>query len=80
METISSLPYLQLPATGLCPELEESNLEPQSHSTKMHFNISSHLRLGLPNSFFLSGLATYSIYTSPFSPVTATFPYTHIHL
>jgi hypothetical protein len=42
-----------------------------SHFLKIHLNIRSHLRLGLPSGLFLSGLPTktlYAIFLSPYVP------------
>jgi hypothetical protein len=38
MEPESSLPCSQQPATGSCPQPEESNLKPDIQFPKVHFN------------------------------------------
>ena len=50
------------------------------HFITMYFNISSNLLLGLSSGFFLSGLSINSIYAYSLTPITATWPYTHIPL
>ena len=58
METESSLPYSQAPAT--CPYWANSIQSPQPlpTSSKSTLILSSHLRLGLPNGLFPSGFPT----------------------
>jgi hypothetical protein len=64
MEPECSLPCSQEPSTCPYPQPDQSN--PSYHS-KIHFNISSHLRLGLPSGLFPSGFPTniLSVFVSP---------------
>ena len=47
---------------------------PTSHFLKIHLNINSHLRLGLPSGSFPSGFPIKTLYTLPFYPLRATCP------
>jgi hypothetical protein len=77
MEPEVSLSYSQVPAN--CPYLEPTPPSPTipSNFLKIHLNISSHLRLGLPNHLFPSGFPTNTLCTPHPSPVRATC---HAHL
>ena len=70
-----SLPCLQVPATCLYPEPDQSSPLP-CHSTFLRFILiwSSHLRLGLPSDLFPSGFPTKTPYVPLLSPVYATCP------
>jgi hypothetical protein len=61
MEPESSLPYSQVPAT--CPYPEPAPSPPTSWRSLLI--LSSHLRLGLPNSLFPSGFPTNTLCTLP---------------
>jgi hypothetical protein len=58
MEPEDLLPCLQQPATFPCPELDQSNPRSSISFLEEHFNMSSHLRLGLPRSLFPSYFPT----------------------
>ena len=47
---------------------------PTSHFLKIHLNMSSHLRLGLPSGLFPSCFPTKTLYTPLLSPIRATCP------
>ena len=47
---------------------------PSSHFLKIHLNLSSHLRLGLPSGLFPSGFPTKTLYKPLPSPIRATCP------
>jgi hypothetical protein len=57
MEPEASLPCSQEPSTGPYPKPDRSSPY-HLFLSKIHFNISSHLRLGLPSGFFPSGFLT----------------------
>jgi hypothetical protein len=73
MEPEGSIPCSQEPSTGLYPEPYESNPihTIPSYLSKIHFNILTHLRLGLPSGLFSSGFPTNILYAF-FSPIRAT--------
>ena len=73
MEHEVSLPHSQEPATCHHPEAHEQLTSP-SHSLKIHFVISCHLRLGLPSGFFPSGSSTKTLYVPFLSPIRDTSP------
>ena len=50
------------------------SIPPQPASWRSIVILSSHLRLGLPNGLFPSGILTKYLYTSLFSPIRATCP------
>jgi hypothetical protein len=77
MESESSLSHLQLPAT--CPRPEPDQYSPCPHLISWRFILilSSHLRLGLPRSLFLSGLPTKIANKHLLCPICATRP-THL--
>jgi len=58
------------------PILSQINLVLTPHPTSWRsiYIISSHLRLGLPSSFFSSGFLTKTLYTPLLSPIRATCP------
>ena len=60
----------------LVPRLSQIDSVPASISDflKTHLNIPSHLRLGLPSGLFPSDFLTETLYTSIFSPNSATCP------
>ena len=72
MEPESSLPHSHLPAP--CPYSQPalSSPCPPSHFLKIHPNIIPHLRLGLPNDLFPSGLPMKTLYT-PLPPPLSSF-------
>ena len=74
MEPEISLPHLQMPATCLYPEPDQSS--PWLHPTPWRsiLILSSHLCLGLRSSIFLSGFPSKSLYTTLLSPTRASFP------
>jgi hypothetical protein len=76
MEPQGSSPYSQEPATCPYPEPDRSSLcpSPQSNLSKIHFNISSHLRLGLPSGLLPPGFPTKALYAPLLSPIRATCP------
>jgi hypothetical protein len=69
-----SLPHSQVPASCPYPEPAQSSPYPTSYCLKIHVNISSHLRLGLPSGLFPSGFPTKSLYTSLSSLIRTTSP------
>jgi hypothetical protein len=76
MEPEGSLPCSQELSTGPYPESDRSS---PNHPilSKIHFNIATHLRLGLPSGLFPSGFPTNILYAFLLSPIRATF---HVHL
>jgi hypothetical protein len=74
MEPEGSLPYSQVPSP--VPILSQLHRVPTTHSNflKIHLNISSHLRLGLPNGLFPTGFPTNTLCTPLSSPIRATCP------
>ena len=77
MEPQSSLPYWQEPAA--CPYPEPTVPTTPSHFLKIHLNIISHLRLGLPNGLFPSGFPTKTLSTPLPSFICGTCP-AHLNL
>jgi hypothetical protein len=79
MEANGSLPRSQEPIP--CPDL--SHINPVHAPLPTFWNyiliLSSHLRLGLPNGLFPSGLPINTLYTPLLSPICATWP-THFIL
>ena len=81
MELEGSLPHSQAPTTCPYPEPAQSSPYPPTyHFLKNHLNISSHLRLGLPNGLFPSGFPTNTLYTPLLWPIRATCPAHLIHV
>jgi len=74
MKPESSLPHSQVPATCPYPEPDYSSLCPQTNFLKIHLNVISHLRLGLPSGLFPSCFSTETLYVSLLSPMHATCP------
>jgi len=74
MEPDSSLPHSQVPATCPYPKPDYSSPCPQTTSLKIHLNVISHLRLGLPSGLFPSGFSTKTLYTSLLSPIYVPCP------
>ena len=70
MEPEGSLQHLQQPATCPYPELINSVRALTSHFLKIHFSVI----LGLPSSFFPSGLPTKSMYAPLLSPIRSACP------
>ena len=62
MEPEGSLPYSQVPAACPYPEPDRSTPCHTSHFLRIHFNITSHLSLGLPSGIIPSG---FPVHTSP---------------
>jgi hypothetical protein len=79
MEPEGSSPYTQEPAPCPYPEPHQSSLRPPPNLSKIHFNIISHLRLGLPTGLLPSGFPTKALYAPLLSPIRATCP-THLSL
>jgi hypothetical protein len=73
MEPEGSLPYSQKPCTGPYPETDQSNPYHPVLSLRSIL-MPTHLCLGLPNGFFLSGSPTNILYAFPFSLDRATYP------
>ena len=75
MEPECSLPHLQVPATCLCPEPDQSiPYPPHLTSWRSILILSSHLRLGLPTSLLPLGFPTETLHTPLLSPIRATCP------
>ena len=69
-----SLSHSQQPTTCPYPEPDQSNLRPPRNFSKIHLNIPSHLRLGLPSGLLPSGFPTKALYALLLSPIRATCP------
>jgi hypothetical protein len=70
MEPGGSLPCSQEPSTGPYPEPDQSN----PYHLRSILILSPHLRLGLPNGLFPSGVPTNILYSFLFSPIRVTCP------
>jgi hypothetical protein len=79
MEPDGSLPHSQVPATCTYPAPDQSSPCPPIPLLETHFNIITHLQLGLPSCFLPSGFPTKTLYQPLLSPTHATFP-THLIL
>jgi len=77
MEPESSSLYPQVPATRPYLEATPSSPHDPSKSLKIHFKLSSHIRLGFPNGLFPSGFPTNTLCTLLSSPIRTTY---HTHL
>ena len=80
MESESSLPYSQAPAT--CPYPVQNSIQsppPFPTSWRSILILSSHLRLSLPNGLFPSGFPIKTLYTTLLSSIRAICP-AHLNL
>jgi hypothetical protein len=78
MEAEGSLPCSQEPATGPCPEPDESSPHPPLFiSLRSILMLSPHIRLGLPSGIFPSGFPTKILHAILIYPIRATSP-THL--
>jgi hypothetical protein len=73
-EPEDSLPYSQEPSSGPIPSQINSASTTSIHVSKVHFNIFSHLRLGILTGLFPTGLPTRILYAFLFFPLRATCP------
>jgi hypothetical protein len=72
IETESSLPYSQVPATCPFREPNQSSACPHVPRPRSILMLSSHLRLGFPSGLFPSGVPTKTLYTPFLSLIRAT--------
>jgi len=78
MESESSFPHLQGPATCPCPEPDQSNpCLPTLHYERYILIFPFHLLLDLPSGFFYSSISTKTLCAPLLSPVCAKCP---VHL